>query len=60
MTSWTGLKKKNIAETIGEGGEGWEQLFYFLSEKIFDEVSFYFIRDLLAPQQAVFYFFDFF
>ena len=31
-------------------------IFYFMG-KIFDEVSFYFIRDLFAPQRAVFYFF---
>ena len=44
-------------KTIEEGGEGGGILFFILWEKIFDEVSFYFIRDFFAPQRAVFYFF---
>ena len=35
--------------------EGYYFLFY--GRKIFDEVSFYFIRDFFAPRRTVFYFF---
>ena len=31
--------------------------FFILWKKIFDEVSFYFIKVFFAPQRAVFYFF---
>ena len=46
-----------MLKTIEEGGEGGGILFFILWKKIFDEVSFYFIKDFFAPQRAVFYFF---
>ena len=46
-----------MLKTIEEGGEGGGILFFILCKKIFDEVSFYFIKDFFAPQRAVFYFF---
>ena len=46
-----------LLKTIEESCEGGGILFFILWEKIFDKVSFYFIRDFFAPQRAVFYFF---
>ena len=46
-----------MLKTIEQGGEGGGVLFFILCKKIFDEVSFYFIKDFFAPQRAVFYFF---
>mgnify|MGYP001802140993 FL=1 len=58
MSSWREIKKKNTAETIEEGGEGWGLSFYFLFKKICDEVAFYFIRDFLAPHFLLVFYFD--
>ena len=50
------LRRKTLLKTTEEGGEGGGILSFILWKKIFDEVSFYFIRDFFAPQRAVFYF----
>ena len=46
-----------MLKTIEEGCEGGGIFFFYFMQKIFDEVSFYFIKDFFAPQRAVFYFF---
>ena len=38
-----------MLKTIEEGGERGGILFFILWKKIFDEVSFYFIRDFFCP-----------
>ena len=45
-----------MLKTIEDGGEGGGILLLIFWKKIFDEVSFYFIRDFFAPQRVVFYF----
>ena len=45
-----------MLKSIEQGGEGGGVLLFILCKKIFDEVSFYFIKDFFT-QRAVFYFF---